>query len=264
MIGHLCAGLAVALFLVAIGNSFATAQESKGRLGEMWQDRLETLTKQLNLNKQQQGAIHEIFTQFDDKTGQLDRQLWTLHQQECAALEKVLNPDQRAKLPGVLKQEREKIFNAIALSLGLTGDEKQRIRNICEKYEPKFESLAHERGDDAFKKLRDLRHEVAQEIQKQLNADQRGKFPGILREEFHQWHDPAMRSKHLEAIGDQLNLDDAQRDRAHKVIADFDQQMKQPAAQLHQLYTEEKAAIEKQLNNEQRTKLQQLLKGAGR
>ena len=260
-------GLMIAL--TAGWGSLAAAQETKDRQGQQQQHgmmhaRLETLTAKLNLNKQQQEAIQKIFTEFDEKTGRLDRQLWTLHDQECTSLIKILTDDQRNKLPAVLKQEREQELNKIAMRLGLTDDEKQRIRAVCEKFEPQFEQLIHQKADTNVNRVHELRHEVLTAVQNALGDEHRGKLPGILREEFQQWHDPAMRSQHLNEIADKLSLNDNQREQARGIIAEFDKQRKEPVAQLHQMQTEERAAVEKLLNDEQRNKLRELLKGGGR
>src|ERR1700722_19794416 len=168
----------------------ASGQDNNQQQG-MRHDRLEAATASLNLNDQQKTELQKVFASFDQKVDQVDKQLWTLNFQERQAVVQLLTPEQRAKLPEAIKPIKEKELNKIGVKLGLNDDQKQRIEKICEQYEPKFHELIQQQGQNVSQQFHQLRNQVFAAIRKELTTEQRAKLPGIFREEFQQWHNPA-------------------------------------------------------------------------
>ena len=248
---------AFAIGLLAAGGRLAAdepkAEPAKGH------DRLDAMAAKLGLNDQQKEEIRKIHTKFDKTLSDAEHQLWALHHEEHEAMSKVLTDEQRAKLPMVLKAARDKELQTIAGKLGLSDDQKKKLEAVREEHEQKFHELAA-KGDEGRAQFHELRHVFYEAIGKELTDDQRAKLPGLLREEYHEWRDPATRRDHLKAIGEELGLTAEQKDSMKKIHDDFDQKTAEPAAALTQLREDEHAAVDKVLTADQRTKLQELRK----
>jgi Spy/CpxP family protein refolding chaperone len=243
-----------ALAIVAAAGVFA-ADPPKTEPGK-GHDRLDVMAAKLGLSDQQKDEIRKVHADFEQKEAAVEHQLWTMRHEEREAIGKVLTDEQRAKVPGLLKAAREKEVQKVEGELGVTDEQKKKLEPILEEYEKKFHELAAkgEAGREAFHKER---HEFRQAIAKELTDEQRLKLPGVLREEYHQWRDPAARREHLKALADQLGLDDKQREEIKKIHAEFDQKDEPLTAQLKQLHTDEHAAVDKVLTDDQRQKLQE-------
>jgi Spy/CpxP family protein refolding chaperone len=218
--------------------------------------RLDVMAAKLGLSDQQKDDIRKIHADIEQKEAGVEHQLWTMRHEEREAVGKVLTDEQRAKVPGLMKAARKKEVQKVEGELGATDDQKKKLEPVLEEYEQKFHELAakSEAGREAFHKER---HEFHQAIAKELTDEQRAKLPGVLREEYHQWRDPAARREHLKALADQLGLDDKQREEIKKIHAEFDQKDEPLTAQLKQLHQEEHAAVGKVLTDEQRQKVQE-------
>jgi len=223
-------------------------------------DRLQMLVTSLNLNEQQKEQARKICSEFDDKVSKLDHQFWSLVDQEQDQIFKVLNDQQRAKAPTVLREQREKELQKIAGMLGLNDAQVQKLREACEKFEPKFHEVAQQKGQEAFKKMHELRHEAFASIGQELTPEQRAKLPGVIREEIMAWHDPSMRSEHLRTIGDKLGLNDDQRNQIKQILGTFSSTLEQTRTELRQVLQQEHAALDQVLNEQQRTKLREMTK----
>jgi len=260
------AGVMLALPLaMGICQVFAQTNQDQGNKGQQQQrhDRPQLFANKLGLNEQQKEQIRKICNEFDEKVGRVDHQIWSLVHQEKDAIFNILTDEQKAKVPTVLKEEMEKEMNKIAGTLGVNDAEKLRLKQICEKYESKFYDLAKQQGDDAAKKMHELRHEAFSAISQELTEEQKVKLPGIIREEMHRWHDPSARAAHLRTLGDKLNLNEDQRKQIQQVLTGFAPKLEQPKNELRQLLQQEQTALENVLNEQQRTKLREMMQNTG-
>jgi hypothetical protein len=249
--------------LLLVLASPASGQDNNQQQG-MRHDRLEAAAASLNLNDQQKADVQKVFTSFDQKVDQVDKKLWTLNFQEHQAVMQVLTPEQRAKLPEVIKPIKEKELNKIGAKLGLNDDQKQRIEKICDQFEPKFQELVQQQGQAASQQFHQLRNQVFAAVRKELTTEQKAKLPGIFREEFQQWHNPAMQSQLLQEVSQRLDLRPEQKEQFQKILADFKTKIDQPVTQLRQFHQDERSAVEQVLTDQQRTRLREMLKAGGK
>lgn len=259
MLWHRMAVTALAILALAVGGRLV-ADEPKAEPPGKGHDRLEAMAAKLGLNDQQKEEIKKIHTDFDQKSSDIEHQLFALHHEEHEAMGKVLTDDQRAKLPGLLKAMRDKELEKIAGEIGLNADQTKKLETVREDRETKFHEVAGQQGDEARARFRELRHELFEAIGKELTAEQKEKLPGVLREEYHQWRDPVSRREHLKALGDELGLNDDQKGQIKKIHGDFDQKTEPLTAQLKETRQAEHAAVDKVLTDDQRTKLAELRK----
>jgi len=258
MVWRRMAVTAFAILTLAAGGRLA-ADEPKAEPPAKGHDRLDAMAAKLGLTDQQKNDIRTVHAEFDKKLSDAEHQLWTLHHEEHEAMSKVLTDDQRAKVPMVLKAARDKELQAIASKIGLTDDQTKKLEAVREEHETKFHELAA-KGEEGRAQFHELRHVFFEAIGKELTDDQRAKLPGVLREEYHEWRDPATRRAHLKAIGDELGLTTEQKDSMKKIHSEYDEKTAKPAAELKQMREDEHAAVDKVLTPEQRTKVQELRK----
>jgi len=263
MIGHRFATTAFAILTLWLGCSQLTAQEERSSSEGNRLDRLEGLAAKLGLNEQQKTEVSKIQTEFDKKVEPVEQRLWSLHQEEYAACRKALTEDQRAKLRDVMKAKWGAEMQKIDAQLNLSADQKERFYKIHEEYGPKFCALMEKQGENSFKEFRALRSKAHQELRQVLNEEQRAMLPGIMHRELHKWHDAATRREQLTSIADKVGLNNEQRTQFQQLIAEYNRQLEQPAAQFKQLHQDEHAAIEKVLTPAQRDKFQTLSKEKG-
>jgi hypothetical protein len=223
-------------------------------------ERLKALASVLGLDDKQKEQIRKICEEFDEKTRPALQNLWTLCQQEQDALLQVLTSEQRNKVPDVLKEEATKVIDKVGVKLNLNEEQKRKIKEICEKYQPRFMELAKQQEAATAQKFHELGEEVCAEIRPILNEKQRLMLPGILREEFHMWHDPFAQSEQLKVIGDKLGLNDKQREDARRIMAEYQPKMETLHNNLKQLCQDEARAIESILTEQQRTKFREIVK----
>jgi Spy/CpxP family protein refolding chaperone len=217
-------------------------------------DRVDAMATRLGLSDAQKEQVRKIIAEHDPKVDEVEHQMWALRHDEREALSKLLTDSQRAKVPEILKEEREKELAKVAGELGLSDAQKETVKRLNDEFHQKFRQLA-EKGGATHGEYRQLRHEEFAAIGHELNDAQRAKLPGIIREEYHQWHDAPTLARHLKAIADRLDLSAEQRDQAQKVLADYRPKMDKLAAQLRQVHQEEHEAISKVLTDAQRAKL---------
>jgi len=105
-----------------------------------------------------------------------------LRHEEFAAIREVLNDEQRAKAPGILREEfhrwqnptaRREALKAVGEKLGVTDEEKEKIKKIHEEYSAKIKEPAEQ--------LRHLHQEEHKAIEAVLTADQRTKLNELHR-----------------------------------------------------------------------------------
>ena len=259
MVARYVFGTSIALLALVAGiNRLAAQEESSRDAARGHEYRIDALMDKLGLNDQQREQVRKIRTDFDKKEEPIEKQLWTLHQEECQALQSTLNEQQRKELPNIMRDAWNKEFQKVAEKLNLTSDQKQRVEKIRDEYQPKFMALMQSKGsEDAFKQFHDLREQAHKQVREVLNDDQRARFPTILREEFHKWHEQAFRQQFVKDLAQKLGLSNDQRDKLQKECADSNKKIEQTAGQLKKLHHEEFAAMEKVLTADQRQKLEQ-------
>jgi len=242
-----------ALALVAAAGVFAAdppkAEPGKGH------SRLDVMAAKLGLSDQQKDEIGKIHTDFDHQQAAVEHQIWTKRHEEHEAIDKVLTKEQHAKAQDLMKAARAKEVEKVESELKVTEEQKKKIEPILEEFEQKFhEAIAKgEAGREDFHKTR---HEFHEAIAKELTDEQRLALPGVMREEYHQWRDPAARREQLKALADQLGLEEKQRDEIKKIHEQFDKDDEPLTAQHKQLHEAERAAVDKVLNDDQRKALQ--------
>jgi len=263
MVVYRVAGMALALLALVAGAGRLSADDKKAEPARR-HSRQEALAAKLGLSDEQKEQVKKIHHDFDQKEDALEHQLWSLHHEEREAVSKVLTSEQRAKAPELIRKGMEKELDKVADKLGLSSEQKQRVKKIHAGYAPKYRQLAGQKGKDTRGQFRHLRHEEFAAIRKELTAEQRAKLPGVVREEMHHWRDPAARRKVLKALGDKLGLSDEQKEQVKKAHEEYDPKIGKAVQQLAQVHKEEHEALEKVLTPEQRTKLRELRKGTGR
>lgn len=251
------AGLALALLALA-GAGKLTAEEAKETKGH---NRLAILAEKLGLSDEQKEKIQKIHADFDEKQDPLEHKLWALHRDEHEAMSKVLSEEQRAKVPEVVKGVYRKMWEKVDSKLDLTPEQQKKINTVRDEYGPKFRKLAEDKAEGS--KFRKLRHEEFAAVRAELTDEQRAKMPGIMREEFHVWHNPAFREEHMKALTEKLGLSDDEKEKIKKIQEEYSPKMKTLTNELHQLHQEEHKEMDKVFTEEQRTKLQDLRKKIG-
>lgn len=259
MVGHRIVATAFAILALAAGAGRLSAEERK-KTESTRPDRLEALATKLGLDTRQKDEVRKIQNDFDKKADPLEQQLWTLHRDECAAMQKTLTAEQRAKLPDAVKAMWENELQKVAPQLRLTDDQQQKLRKIHDEFQPKFFVLVEQKGADTFRSFCELRVQAIKAMRQELNEEQRALLPSFVRAEFHKLHNPASRREQLQIIADKLGVNKDEREQLQKILTEYDRQMEQPAAQLKQVHREEHAAIEKVLTAEQREKWQTMQK----
>jgi len=226
-------------------------------------ERLAAWATKLGLSDEQQQRVHKICTEFAEKAEPAEEQLWKLHHEAIDAVKGVLTTEQREKLPEAIKTEVGKECRAVEDKLGLSEEQRQKVESIRTEYEPKFREVCSQSTEAARKKMHQLRSEFFGDLRGVMNDDQKVKFWGVLRQEFHQWRDPVARHEHLEAVGEQLGVNADQKAQIQRIIAEYQPKIDRQATQLRDTFHEERTSIEKVLSDEQRTKAQDMWKDIG-
>src|SRR5262249_26222176 len=182
MVGHRWAVLTVATLTLATGAGRLAAEEPRADTGKK-HDRVQMLAKRLGLDEKQQDQVKKIREDYDLKTDPVEHMLWALHHGEHEAVRKVLNDDQRAKLPVLMREEhhhwrnpvtRHEHMKAVFEKLDLSADQKETIKKIHAEYDPKMK--------EAHTQLRKLHQEEHEAMEKVLTAEQRTKWQEIRKQ----------------------------------------------------------------------------------
>jgi Spy/CpxP family protein refolding chaperone len=254
------AGLTVALLALVVGVGQLTAEDAKETKQH---HRLDALATSLGLDAEQKEKIQKIHADFDAKEDPVEHELWKLHREERDAMSKVLTDEQRAKVPDAIKAEWHSMWEKVDAKLGVTAEQKEKLNKIRDEYGPKFRALVEAKSGKKHDQFRKLRHEEFAAISKELTDEQRTKLPGLTREEFHVWRNPAARHAHMAAFVEKLGLNDEQKEKVKKIQEEYTPQVKKAAQELHQLHKDEHTATEAVLTADQRAKWQDLRKKHG-
>jgi len=247
-----------ALALVA-GPAFLTRAHAE-QPGGKDKERLSAWATKLGLSNDQQERVHKICSEYAEKAEPVEEQLWKLHHEALDSVKGILTEEQRQKLPTAIKAEVTKECRMVADKLGLNEDQRQKVEKIRDEYEPKFREICSQSTETARKQMRQLRSEFLADLRQVLNDDQKAKFFGVLRQEFHHWRDPVARHQHIEALAEHLGMNAEQKSQLQKIRAEYQPKVEQLATQLKETFQEERASIEKVLSDEQRTKAQEMWK----
>jgi len=228
---------------------------------QMW---LDSLTRELALNDKQKQEIATIQTECQGKAEPLMKQLATLKHEEYQAMRQALTEEQTAKLPDVLRTVWDREGQRIADALGLNKDQRERVAKIKEDYRPKFRELFTQKGEKASERAHELKAEFLTALAKELNDEQRVRFPHVLHEEMARMHEKAAREQCEKEMAEGLGLNAEQKDRFQKIEQQYDPKTDKVLAELKQHVQDEKARLEKVLTPAQRTKFQELCKSKAR
>jgi len=250
------AAMAAATATLMIGAMRVDAQERK-------HDCVAALSAKLGLDERQAKEISSIHADFDKKMDAAEEQIWTAKHAARAEFMKVLTDAQRAQLPDVMKAEWEKQERKIADKIGLNDKQRKEVERTWAQFGTKFKELADRSPTNVGQQFNELKHSLFTAIAGELTDEQLIKLHGVMREEFHQWRQPAFQREHVKAIEDKLGLNADQRAQADKIVAQCERNTAKPLEQLKELMDQERAAVDKTLTAEQRTKLNQLMKTDG-
>jgi hypothetical protein len=249
---------AVAVLAVVAGGSLI-AKAEVCKTSEEHSRRFQAVAARLGLSDEQKKTINDICTDFSRKEAPFKKQLRTLSRERHEAMSKVLTAEQRGKVGDAIREYQDKKWQATATKLKLTAEQRQWIDKTREEYRKRFRDLAasKDRKQEQFRKLERQRQQA---IERELNSEQRASFRRLVRAESRAWRNPAVRSEFWKAIGEKLSFSAEQKEQLEKVRRESARKMAKPASQLARLRREHRAAVNKVLTEEQRTKLQQMRK----
>jgi Spy/CpxP family protein refolding chaperone len=178
-----------------IGKVLTKEQRDKvpGVFREGLEKELNRVGAKLDLSSDQKEQIRKIHAKYSPKFRELAQhkggeksrgQFRHLRHEEFAEVRHVLNEEQRAKLPGVLRSEfrqwrdpakRRQLLKAFADRIGLDDKQKDQVKKIHEEYDPKVQQLTHQ--------IAELHKQEHEAMEKVLTAEQRTKL-----QELHKAH----------------------------------------------------------------------------
>jgi Spy/CpxP family protein refolding chaperone len=265
-----------ALFLAA--GSLVLAQEQKPfspaleQLRETVSERLQTVADKLGLTPEQSTKIREAHAAFADKFQALRKERRELLQSEFEAIRDVLTPEQRDQVKSCVEDMREAAreagakrdwpevaplrdalserIQAAADSLGLTAEQRQKIREMHAPFAEKYQANRAER--------RDLVQAELKGIAEALTPEQREKARHYV--EGHMVHAPVVQSvaERLRTAADKLGLTDEQRSKIRETHTSFADKYRALSGERRALLHEELKAISEHLTSDQRDRVQDL------
>jgi hypothetical protein len=246
------------------------ADETKNAAGgkqeeALQQEWLQAAAKVLSLSAKQQQEMRTVQDECRQQTEPQKKQLETLAHEEHQALRNVLTPEQRNKLPDVLKAKWHKECDAMGTKLGLTEEEKKRIKGIKEEYEPKFRELMTQKDDSQQQqRLHELKMAFFTAFFRALNDDQKVAAPFVIEEHLQMQHAKAAREQTHKDIAEALGISADQKSQIEKIKSQYQPKIEKAAETLQQHFKDSRARLEKVLTAEQRKKFDELCKGKER
>jgi Spy/CpxP family protein refolding chaperone len=272
---HLIVLALVALFLGSGTPARAQVQEEKrlspalDQLRETLADRLQAVADKLGLTAEQRDKIREAHTAFTDKYQTLRTQRRELLQTELQALGAILSPEQRdmakqfiedrieAAREGVAKHEWPEIghvrdtlterLQGAAEKLGLTDDQRDKIREAHAPFAEKYRAQRAERRELIESELRAISHVLTPEQREKVRNYIDGR---IVRAAVAQTV-----AERLNAAADKLGLTSEQRGQLREIHAPFREKYRAMGAERRKLLQSELKAISAVLTPEQREKV---------
>ena len=228
--------------------------------------KLQAAAEKLGLTPEQQTKIRERVAASADKYRGQRQARRDLVEAEFKAIAEVLTPEQREQARNAITQRVVAAevaqtvcdrMHAAADKLGLTADQKKRIAETREAFEPKFEALADER--------RELMRSELKAVGAILTPEQREKARDYARDRVvvikvdldpkSIAHLKETVGERLEATADKLNLTPEQREQIRKQAATFAEKYGPQRDQREALRREELNAISAILTPEQREQI---------
>lgn len=242
--------LSLAILALAVGGTLLPASEGTGKKCT----RLEAVAVKLGLSDKQKEEVGKMHKEFCKNAAALRQQLRTLHKEQRQTMRQLLTEEQRAMLPGLIKAERDRHWQAVAGKLGLSEEQTQRVDKARAEYAKKVHDLAANKGTATPEQFRTLRREKMEAIRGTLTEAQRTKLVVLCREEFQKSRHPAARKERWKSLGEKLGVSAEQKEQFQKVRAEYAPKMDKPSTQLKQLRQDAHAAMLKVLTEEQRAR----------
>lgn len=238
-------------------------------LREALMDRLQAAGEKLSLTPEQKAKIRELHAPFAEKYRAHRAERRDLVQAELKAINEELTPEQREKakqyIEGrmvyapLLRSVAERL-HAAADKLGLTEEQRNKIREIHASYRNRYHDLADER--------RALLHEELKAIGEQLSSDQRDRVRDYCEDRAvvvgmaFDPDDPDAIAQlretiadRLRATADKLGLNDEQRTKIRDIHASYADKYEAQRTKRRELRREELKAMGETLTPEQQAKV---------
>jgi len=169
-------------------------EEQRAKLPEVMRAQMhrhqEELANKLGLSEAQKQKVEKIHEQYQQKFHNLfsqggenaPRQCRALRHEVMEAISKELNDEQRAKLPGIMREEfhkmhdqnaRREMLRTCADKLGLSTEQKEQVQKIQNEYQQRMEKPAAQ--------LKELHQEEHAAMEKVLTEEQRTKLRDLLK-----------------------------------------------------------------------------------
>jgi hypothetical protein len=248
-----------AMFTIAIaltGTVAWAADDSKTRNECM----LNAFATKLSLNAEQKEQFAKICSESEVKAAPVCEKMWKIHCEHHEAMLQILSTEQRAKLPEVIKAERAKVLDNFTKKLELTAEQRKQAETICTDYEAKYPKHSDRNDPAKVKQYHELKAAQFEEFCKILTDDQRVKLPVLILEELQNGRTMTSKSEIRASLDEKLGLDAEQKTRCDKVCDLYAPKIDEQKAQMLQICKDTQAAIEKVLNETQRTKFQEFVK----
>jgi Spy/CpxP family protein refolding chaperone len=256
--------MACAITAVAVAGVALRADEKRNTTESIHQMWLDATVRELGLNDKQKQEISTIQTECRNKAEPLMKQLSMLKHEEYQEMRGALTEQQLAKLPDVLRTVWDREGQRIADGLGLNKEQRERIEKIKEEHRPKFRELFSQKGEKAADRAHELKAEFLAAIGKELNDEQRVRFPSVLHHEMARMHEKAAREQCEKEVSEGLGLTAEQKEKFQKIEQQFDPKVDKVLAELKQFHQDEKGRLEKVLTPAQRMKFEELCKSRAR
>ncbi len=166
-------------------------QQLPSALKDIWQKEWREIADKLQLSNEQKQKIEKIHDEYARKFEQMEQQkgerkaqqFHSLKREFFNAVNKELTEKQRAEVPAVLREEmhewrsaefRQEQLKKVADRLNLSAEQRQKVQQIEEQFQPKLEKL--------ISQLRQLRNEERQKMESVLTDSQRAKLRKFCEE----------------------------------------------------------------------------------
>jgi hypothetical protein len=223
---------------------------------------LNAFASRLGLTPAQKEQAAKIHSEFEQKAAPVCEKIWMIYCDHRQAVLQILSAEQRRELPQVVKSEQAKMLQTLSTKLGLNDQQMKEAEKICHENTEKIQELADHRDAKSSEKFLELKRANLEAFCKILTDDQRIKLPALVQEELVSGRTPSVKSEIHNMMVEKLKLNTDQTQRLDKVCEDFSAKMDREKEQLHQLWKEKIAAVEKILTPDQRKKFQDLVKAS--
>jgi len=255
-------------FRLAVVALLATATLTAGRLAAddakaKGNCIINAFATKLGMTPEQKTEIQKVHAMTEQKAAPICEQIFKLHSEHQQAVLQILSPEQKAELPAVMKAEKMKMLQGVAMKLELTEDQKKQAMKLCDEASAKFEELAKMEEGKRSERFQTLKNEQFEAFCQILTDDQRVKLPVLIHEEMQSGRTPTAKSDIRNAIVEKLKLTEDQTTRLDKVCTDFATKIDEQKMAVRTIFKDKQTAMEKILTDEQKVKFQQIVKSTG-